>query len=263
MTTLFNSGKHQKNDAQEIPSRQCCSTDGSVETLIFDKDSSRRQFLQMAMVGTLAGLVTTAGMEFATPRLALAQSKLSPEAALQELRDGNRRFTSGRLTAHEQDLAILKQNTSEKQEPFAAVLSCADSRVPVELLFDQSIGHIFVTRVAGNVVTPEIIASLEYGAAVLGTKVILVMGHGNCGAVAATIQAKEVPGQISALYPHIQPAVDQAGPNLEAATKANAKIQAALLREASTVISSLVKENKLKVASAYYDVSNGTVTILE
>src|SRR5271168_1177584 len=164
----------------------------------------------MTLGGTLAGLATAAGVEFATPYPVLAQSKLSPDAALQELMDGNRRFISGRMTAHEQDLAILKLNTVDKQEPFAAVLSCADSRVPVELVFDQSIGHVFVTRVAGNVVTSEIIASLEYGAAVLGTKVILVMGHSNCGAVKATIQAKEVPGQISALYPHIQPAVDQA-----------------------------------------------------
>jgi carbonic anhydrase len=217
----------------------------------------------MAMVGTLSGLVAAAGMEFATPRLALAQSKLSPGEALQELMDGNRRFVSGRLTAFEQDLAMLKQKTVEKQEPFAAVLSCADSRVPVEILFDQSIGHIFVTRNAGNIVTSEIIASLEYGAAVLGTKVILVMGHGSCGAVNATIQAKEVPGQISALFPHIRPAVIQAGPNLEEATKANAKIQAALLREASTVISGLVKENKLKVVAAYYNIGSGTVTILE
>src|SRR5271154_4692696 len=162
--------------------------------------------------------------------------------------DGNARFVAGRLASFDEDLAILKQNTIEKQEPFAALLSCADSRVPVELVFDQSIGQLFVTRIAGNVVTPEIIASLEYGAAVLGTKVILVMGHGSCGAVKATIQAKEVPGQISALYPHIQPAVDQAGSDLEAATKASAKIQAALLRQASTVISSLVKDGKLKVA---------------
>jgi Carbonic anhydrase len=103
--------------------------------------------------------------------------------------------TTERLTACEHDLAILKQHTIEKQEPFAAVLSCADSRVPVESVFDQSIGHIFVTRIAGNIATPEIIASLEYGAGVLGTKVILVMGHGGCGAVKATIQAKEVPGR--------------------------------------------------------------------
>ncbi len=143
------------------------------------------------------------------------------------------------------------------------MLSCADSRVPAELIFDQSIGHIFVNRVAGNIVTSEIIASLEYGAAVLGTKVILVMGHGGCGAVKATIQAKEVPGQISALFPHIQPAVDQAGSNLEAATKANARIQAGLLRDSSTVISGLVKESKLKVVSGYIDLATGRVTLLE
>lgn len=205
----------------------------------------------------------TMGMELAVLHPVLAQSKLSPDAALQELMDGNKRFTSGHLTAFDQDLGILKQNTAEKQEPFAAVLSCADSRVPVELVFDQSIGHIFVTRVAGNIVTPEIIASLEYGAAVLGTKVILVMGHGNCGAVKATIQAKDVPGQISALYPHIQPAVDQAGPNLEAATKTNAKIQAALLRQASTVIAGLVKQGQLNVVAGYYDVASGSATVLE
>ena len=180
-----------------------------------------------------------------------------------ELIDGNKRFTSGKLTVHEHDLAILKQHTEEKQEPFAAVLSCADSRVPVELVFDQSIGHIFVTRVAGNVVTPEIIGSLEYGAAVLGTKVILVMGHSNCGAVKATIQGKEVPGQISSLFPHIQPAVDQAGKDLAAATKANAKIQAKLLRQSSTVISGMVKAGSVKVVAAYYDVGTGTVTLVE
>jgi carbonic anhydrase len=227
------------------------------------QDSSRRRFLQFALGGTAAGLATAAGMEFTTPARVLAQSVLSPDAALQELMDGNKRFTAERLTACEHDLAILKQNTIEKQEPFAAVLSCADSRVPIELVFDQSIGHIFVNRIAGNIATSEMIASLEYGAVVLGTKVILVLGHGGCGAVKATIQAKEVPGQISALYPHIQPAVDQAGPNAEAATKANAKIQAGLLRQSSTVISGLVKEKKLKVVAGYYDIGTGAVSILE
>ncbi len=226
-------------------------------------DSSRRKFLQITVGGAVAGLVAATGMEFATPRRVLAQTTLNPDAALKELMDGNQRFTSGNLTAHEHDLAVLKEHTIEKQEPFAAVLSCADSRVPVELVFDQSIGHVFVNRIAGNIVTSEIIASLEYGAAVLGTKAILVMGHSNCGAVKATIQAKAVPGQISALYPHIQPAVDQTGPRLEEATKANAKIQAALLRQASTVISGLVRENKLIVVAAYYDIGSGAVTLIE
>lgn len=228
-----------------------------------NEGSSRRGFLQTALGGTIAGLVTATGMELTMPHLAQAQSTLSPDAAMKELMDGNQRFTSNRLTAHEHDVAILREHTIEKQEPFAGVLSCADSRVPVELIFDQSIGRIFVTRVAGNVVTSEIIASLEYGAAVLGTKVIIVMAHSSCGAVKATIQAKEVPGQISALYPHIQPAVDQAGPNLEAAAKANAKMQAALLRQASTVVSGLIKENKLKVVAAYYEIGTGVVSVLE
>ena len=262
----MNSQSHSRNDSLKNGLTGAASesfpTQGPHSGVLSD-GSSRRGFLKMTVGGTMAGLATAAGMEFVAPRTLLAQSTLSPDAALQELLDGNKRFTSGSLTSFEHDLAILKQNTIEKQEPFAAVLSCADSRVPIELLFDQTIGHIFVTRIAGNIATSEIIASLEYGAGVLGTKVILVMGHGGCGAVKATIQAKEVPGQISALYPHIQPAVDQAGSNLEAATKANARIQAGLLRQSSTVIAGLVKEKKLKVVAGYYDIGTGAVSILE
>lgn len=226
-----------------------------------DGELSRRQLLRIGLSATAAGCLT-GGLEFMLPSPAQAQSALTPDAALSQLMEGNKRFTSGNLTAHEQDLAILKQHTENKQEPFASVLSCADSRVPVELIFDQSIGHIFVTRVAGNLITPEIIGSLEYGAAVLGTKVILVLGHASCGAVKATIQGKEVPGQISSLFPHIQPAVNQAGTDLEAAIKANAKIQAALLRESSTVISGLVKSGSVKVTAGYYDLASGSVTLL-
>lgn len=224
--------------------------------------ATRRKFLATQAGGMAAAFLTAAGAAFVSPRRTLAQTRLTPAAALGELMAGNKRFTTGRLTAFEEDLSILKQNTAEKQEPFAAVLSCADSRVPVEIIFDQSIGHIFVVRVAGNIVTPEIIASLEYGAVVLGTRAILVMGHASCGAVKAAIQGKEAPGQISALYPHMQPAVDQAGPNLEAAIKANATFQSGLLRKASTVISSLVKENKLTVAAGYYDIVGGSVKLL-
>jgi carbonic anhydrase len=260
---LANSKSSTKRATQGIAPSDLRYPNSTVETRIPDQNCSRRGFLQTAAGGTLVGLLTAAGMECAAPDSVQAQSVLSPDAALQELMNGNQRFTSDHLTSFEADLRILKQNTEEKQEPFAAVLSCADSRVPVELIFDQTIGHIFVARVAGNVATSEIIASLEYGVAVLGTKVILVMGHGNCGAVKGTIQAKEVPGQISALFPHIQPAVDQAGSNLEAATKANAKIHAALLRQASTVIAGLVKEGKLKVVAAYYDIVSGSVTLLE
>jgi carbonic anhydrase len=214
------------------------------------------------MASATAGVLTGLGAGLAAPRVAMAQSTLTPEAALKELMDGNRRFTERRMTFYQEDLAMLKQNTAEKQEPFASVLSCADSRVPVELLFDQSIGHVFVNRVAGNIATSEIIASIEYGAAVLGTKVIMVLGHGECGAVKASIAAKPVPGQISALYRYIRPAVDLSGGNLDAAIKANAKIQAALLRESSPVIAGLMKEGQLNVVAAHYDIVSGKVTLL-
>lgn len=198
-----------------------------------------------------------------SPDSAFAKTTLTPEEALKELVDGNQRFASGKTTAHEHDLAILKQHLVTKQEPFAAVLTCADSRIPVEMVFDQTIGRLFVTRVAGNMVTPEIIGSLEFGAAVLGTKVILVLGHSDCGAVKAAIVNKTVPGQISSLYPHLQPAVDQAGPDLKATTSANAKIQARLLAESSTVVAGLVKEGQLKVVAGYYDIGSGNVTLLD
>ena len=212
-------------------------------------------------MAVVAGTFGAEGHSLAGPR-PVFQTTLSPEAALNELIEGNKRYAAGKMTAHEHNLELLRARNAEKQEPFAAVLACADSRVPVELMFDQTIGHLFVCRVAGNVTTPEVIASLEYAAAVLGVRAVLVLGHSNCGAVAATIKGSAVPGQISALYPRIRPAVDQAGPNTEAATRANARIQATLLAEASTVIGGLVKENKIKVAAGYYDVSNGVVDLI-
>jgi carbonic anhydrase len=98
--------------------------------------------------------------------------------------------------------------------------------VPVELIFDQTIGHIFVTRVAGNIVTPEIIASLEYGVAVLGVRAILVLGHSSCGAVKAAMKADSVPGQISSLYPGLRPAVEQSSGSVDKAIEMNARLQA-------------------------------------
>jgi carbonic anhydrase len=175
---------------------------------------------------------------------------------------GNNGFVQGKLASFDEDLAILKEHTVAKQEPFAAVLSCADSRVPVELIFDQSIGHVFVTRVAGNVCTPEVIASLEYGATVLGVPLIMVLGHDGCGAVKAAMDGKPVPGQISALYAPLRPAIERAGPDLGAAIKANAQIQAGLLCTASPVIAALVKAGKIKVVAAYYDLASGKVAIL-
>jgi carbonic anhydrase len=214
----------------------------------------------MAFGAAAAFATSLTGMLSATP--AEAQTTLAPDTALDQLMTGNARFVANQLTSFAADLDILKQQTIAKQEPFAAVLSCADSRVPVELVFDQSIGHVFVTRVAGNVCTPEIIASLEYGAAVLGTAAIIVLGHSGCGAVKATIEAKAVPGQISALYAPIRPAIARAGAVLEAAIRANAQIQAELLRTASPVIAGLIQQKKLTVVAAYYDLGTGKVSLL-
>ena len=196
-----------------------------------------------------------------SPTRVRAQTNLSPDAALQELLAGNRRFAANQLTSLEYDLTILKEHTVGKQEPFAAILSCADSRVPVELIFDQTIGHIFVARVAGNIATPEIIGSLEYGVAVLKVKTLLVFGHSGCGAVKAAMKADTVPGQISTLYPPLRQAVEQSGGNLEKAIKINAKIQAKLLRTSSTVIRDSVKAGKVNVEAGVYDLATGKVTL--
>ena len=223
---------------------------------------SRRRLLGTTFAGATASVFAAAGAEIALPPPAGAQTIKSPADALRALVEGNQRFVERKLTFYQEDLTILQENTAEKQEPFASVLSCADSRVPVELAFDQSIGHVFVNRVAGNIATTEIIASIEYGAAVLGTKVIMVLAHGNCGAVKATIDGKAVPGQISSLYRYIRPAINQAGANLRPATEANAKIQAQLLKESSPVLAELIKGGKLSVVAAFYDVESGKVTLL-
>lgn len=226
---------------------------------------SRRGLLGAGLgAGLVGGLAGGLGVELAAPRPALAQSTLTADQALKALMDGNGRYVDGKMTSFDHDLKMLHDKTAEKQEPFAAVLSCADSRVPVELVFDQTIGHLFVCRVAGNIATPEIIASLEYGAEVLGTRVIMVLAHGSCGAVSATIKAGAVPGQISALYAPLRPAVDEAGPVTNTAAKANARIQARLLREASPVIAGLIGQpGRMKVVAAFYDIASGKVTLLD
>ena len=247
-----------------MPSTHSACTCGSAHDAAESctSDVSRRALLRGGAVLTGAALAGW-GAEIAWPRAARAQNQMTPDAALNAMMDGNKRFIQGQLNSFNEDLKELKDKTAESQSPFAAVLSCADSRVPVELVFDQSIGHLFVCRVAGNIATADLIASLEYGVAVLGAKAIMVLGHANCGAVDATIKAKAVPGQISTLYRSIRPAVDQAGSNLEAAIKANAKIQAGLLRTSSPVLAEQIKATQLKIVSAYYDLASGAVSLLD
>ncbi len=193
---------------------------------------------------------------------ARAQTTLAPQAALDGLMQGNARYAAGKPSSLDADLAAIRGHTVGKQEPFAAVLSCADSRVPPEIIFDQTIGDLFVTRVAGNVATPEIIASLEYGAEVLGTAAILVLGHAGCGAVKAAMANKPVPGQISALFPPLRQAIAEAAGNLDAAIADNARIQATILRAASPLLAARVAAGKLTVAAGVYDLATGRVTLL-
>jgi carbonic anhydrase len=216
---------------------------------------TRRHFAAgLAAAGVVGGVGWSGGA-------ALGQTAMTGDAAIRELMTGNERFVVGKITSFPEDLKILKEKTVLKQEPFAAVLACADSRVPVEILFDQTIGHVFVSRVAGNIVTPEIMASLEYGVAVLGVKALLVLGHTNCGAISAAAAAKEVPGQISALYQHLMPAIREAKGDVPLAVKMNAAYQAQVLRESSTVIAKAIKSEGLQVASGSYDLGTGRVTL--
>lgn len=224
--------------------------------------NGRRNFLKMGALGLASISSRAAHAMYQAPRDAV-QKPDTPEDALELLIKGNERFVAQTLVSFKEDLDILKANSEETQEPFAAVLSCADSRVPVELVFDQSIGHLFVVRVAGNIASPDTIASLEYGAAVLGVKAILVMGHSNCGAVKATLAGKAVPGQISGLYPYIHPATVGADGDLGKATRQNAVLQAEVLRDASPVLGDLAKGKKLIIRAAMYDVRSGKATMIE
>src|SRR5262249_28952107 len=167
--------------------------------LMMDRIIDRRAFLSGAMCS--AGAVAVTAM-LGTPAAAAdappPAEPITPAQALDRLRLGNGRFAAGQAEAPQRDLARLRE-TAPSQAPFAAVLGCADSRVPVELIYDQGFGDIFVVRVAGNVAASAEIASLEYATQVLGGAVLVVLGHSNCGAVKAALQGADVPGQISTL----------------------------------------------------------------
>ncbi len=226
---------------------------------------SRRNSLKFVAGAIGTGILAArAGADLAAPEPAIAQNDLTPDAALKQLMDGNKRFVDRKRLNPRQDFGRLTE-VAQSQKPFAAMLGCADSRVPSEIIFDQGFGDLFVCRVAGNIATPEEIGSLEFGTLVLGAKVLMVVGHERCGAVSATIKGAQVPGQIGSLIDAIKPAVEssknQPGDSLENAVKANVMLQASRLK-ASPVISKLIQENKLKVVGGYYDLDTGTVTII-
>lgn len=222
---------------------------------------TRRELLGGASLGLAASA-------FFAPTLLEAQSEAAlpppqtPEEALKMLYAGNARFVSDQSLNLHRSLDHLKR-IAVKQTPFAAFLGCADSRVPIEIVFDQGFGDLFVTRIAGNIASSENIGSLEFGARILGAKVLYVLGHSNCGAVTATMKADEVPGQISGLFQYIRPAVKSAGSNLDAAIRENVKNQAMILAEASPVISRMVRNKELIVAGGVYDLATGRVSPVE
>jgi carbonic anhydrase len=220
---------------------------------------SRRNLIKFGagFIGT-GSLAVALGQDLASPRPAVAQNDITPEEALQMLMEGNDRFVTQKRSNPNQDTVRLTE-VAQGQNPFAAILSCADSRVPSEIVFDRGLGDLFVVRCAGNVSTPEEIGSLEFGTLVLGAKVLMVIGHEYCGAVKATMKGGEVPGQIgSILVTDFQGQQDDPAA-LEAAAKSNVKYQMDKLL-ASPVISELVTTGKLMVVGGYYDLDTGVIS---
>ncbi len=216
------------------------------------------------VLGAVAAFSVAGG--FYTQSRVLAESELSQEASpsdvLAYLYEGNERFAKGEPLAKDRSMERVRA-VAKEQKPFAAFLGCADSRVPIEIVFDQGFGDLFVTRIAGNIASSENIGSLEFGTLILGAKVLYVLGHSNCGAVAATMKADEVPGQISGLFQHIRPAAKEARGVLDKAVELNVRNQAATLAESSPVIARLVREKKLIIAGGVYDLTTGKVARVE
>lgn len=230
------------------------------------RNISRRNLLQFGAVAIGTGTLTAGlGSKLVVAQKPAVPKDIAPEQALQMLIEGNERFVK-RKTQNSTNRDITRiRAVAKNQYPFASILSCADSRVPAEIIFDQGFGDLFMCRVAGNVATPEETGSLEFGTAVLGSKVIMVMGHARCGAVSAAIKGGEFPGQIGSLIAAIQPALKTASirtnNQLEEAVKANVLYQVQMLKK-SPVISQLIQENKLKVVGSYYDLDHGVVTLV-
>ena len=226
---------------------------------------SRRNIIKFGAASVGTGLVTAGiGSKLLFPEPSVANNNITPDAALKLLMDGNKRFTSGKNSRPNQSLANLRA-VSKSQKPFAAILSCADSRVPSEILFDRGFGDLFICRVAGNVVTAEETGSLEFGTLVLGAKVLLVMGHKKCGAVDAAIKGAQVPGQIASLLDAIKPGIakldSKKADQLEAGVKANVVYQVQKIQE-SPVISKLVADGQLKVVGGYFDFDSGKISLV-
>ena len=193
------------------------------------------------------------------------QSKISPNDAVSRLKSGNKRFLASIKT--ERDLLSQVTQTGAGQYPFAALLSCIDSRVPAELVFDQGIGDIFNVRVAGNIINEDILGSLEYSCKVAGSKLVLVLGHTRCGAVTAACKHVEL-GNITPLLDKIQPAVsaivkgELTDEMIEEVVVRNVEISIEQIREKSPILKEMEEQGDIQILGAIYDVNTGGVIFL-
>jgi len=213
---------------------------------------------------TLIGLIVL--VSFSAAAMAAAEgSAVSGDLAQQKLIDGNKRYVDAK-PSHPNQTAQHRSEVAKGQHPFAAIVSCADSRVPPEILFDQGLGDLFVIRLAGNILNDAALGSLEYAVEHLGVKYIMVLGHERCGAVDATLKGGEAPGHIGSLVNAIQPAVEKAknqpGDPLDNAVRANVTMVVQQLKSSEPILEGRVKKGDLTVIGARYDLDDGVVAIL-
>lgn len=191
---------------------------------------------------------------------------MTAEDALKQLKEGNKRYVKGELKHPHTDVKRRNELTGS-QYPFAVILSCADSRVVPELLFDQGLGDLFVIRVAGNIAKDKVIGSMEYAIKFLNTKLIVVMGHESCGAVGAALGEADPGGHIGVIIEKIKPAVYMSkrmpGDHLTNAIKVNAQLVSEELKESKPILQDAIKSSGVKVVSAYYNLSKGEVEFLD
>jgi carbonic anhydrase len=191
---------------------------------------------------------------------------LPPDHALSRLLQGNQRYTRHKEQHPDESLARRKELING-QHPFAVILSCSDSRVPPELVFDQGLGDLFVIRVAGNIVDDAVLGSVEYAVEHLGTKLILVLAHEKCGAVTAAVEGGKAPGHLPALVAAIQPSVEATanlpGDRIHLCVLDNARRVARQIRTSEPVLKEAADRNEIKVVAADYALDTGKVTLLE
>ncbi len=194
-----------------------------------------------------------------------AEEKVTADSVLAELKTGNADHVSHRYK-HPHENIERQRELATGQHPHAEILSCSDSRVPPEILFDQGLGDLFIIRVAGNIASDTEIASLEYGAEHLHVPLLVVLGHESCGAVTAAVQGGPPDGHLAALLDLIKPAVEKTrgapGDPVSNAVRANVEMVVKQLRTSTPILSELVEHGKLKIVGAVYSIKTGSVTWL-